>query len=337
MKITQLYMRFVDKHKHYIRRILKCIVIFVLFGFLISILLWTLTKVKRLSDILHDDHKGVWTPMSTSNFSKWYSEPESCLLQQELFKHLSPNNNYNNNNNKKCGDIQNPYLHLKLKCSLGSSVGNRKCLTPFLSKKYYAYQPTHHYLNDHTNTKLRHILSYISSKKKPLVFIGDVISKQNMDAFLCETLRSDKSIYITLNNNITTTMNTLIYTLYTNYSYIGYTIHWKNKPNNYIHVMFLHLTHIILKNNAKYDDVDSNENKNYIKQNSDGYDNIQITIDSTNIHNITLNSTNTTTTSSNYTANTIVRRLQTDINKKSDNKNGQSKPKKPVPKPKKSG
>jgi hypothetical protein len=93
-------------------------------------------------------------------------------------------------------------------------------------------------LGNATNLLLRDALRSFSQLQKPIVFVGDGISKQNQEALLCEILRTDK---VTLRGKTGAIDG-------------NYTIHWKEKNHPPLDVHFMKLT-------AMYDN-GANENEN---------------------------------------------------------------------------
>lgn len=252
----------------------------VLFVLLFGVLIWDLHRVKELSDVIHDDHEDIWVTMNHSEISSWYSESDTCIIRKQLLEYesRSPTSIYNNlsfenttidyfkklaSNCSTSRTASNTLSTLKLKCSVGSSVGNRQCLPPYVLKKYYTEKLRDRTLNDPTNVMLRRVLNRFAMAKKPIVFLGDVVSKQNFDAMLCETLRSDRT-WITMNIESFES---------TNSSLASYTIHWKGKAHS-LRVFFLHMTHVVLRSTSGSASHDSayDHDENYLIENSDSYD-----------------------------------------------------------------
>jgi hypothetical protein len=93
-------------------------------------------------------------------------------------------------------------------------------------------------LGNATNLLLRDALRHLSQLKKPVVFVGDGISKQNQEALLCEILRTDK---VTLKGKTGSIDG-------------NYTIIWKEKNHPPLNVHYMKLTAM--------NDNGANENEN---------------------------------------------------------------------------
>lgn len=120
--------------------------------------------------------------------------------------------NYNKINPKTFYDKFNSLypvnVFAKFKCNFGNSIGNRQCLPPYYNRKFYTeslHSSTQDgYVDDAKNQALQRLFLHLDRYKQPLIFLGDVISKQNFDAFICEVYRTftNEGYHVIVTSNI---------------------------------------------------------------------------------------------------------------------------------------
>jgi hypothetical protein len=198
---------------------------------IVLILLWDLRKVKRLSDTIHNDHKQIWVDMNQSSFDKWYTPFDLCLLEQAK-QHGKPIDAKLPNNT--CSKL---HLHhrnyLPSFCALGSSLGSKCNVSPM--QTYFRSQLRDYNLGPF-NQNLARALRRMAVANKPLVFIGDVISRQNFNALLCEILKTRQVVLASSSstNNIEAA------------TFFNASFRWKS-TNLVVSVYFMHLAHVFTR------------------------------------------------------------------------------------------
>lgn len=239
---------------HELKEVVKLSVPIILFLMLIGVLIWDMHKVKEMSDIIHDDHRDIWVSMNESSLRLWYTPLDLCMLKVDKpgidLKSYRMQNCSMNAGGKGA-------VAQKLFCGIGSSLG-RPCTAPLSTKPYFKYKLRGDRLGDPFSGNLKRALTRIAIKQKPLVFLGDALSKQNQDALLCEILRTDRvwatgNIYGNPNSSIS-----------------NFTIHWKDKPMK-LDVIFIHMAHVYVhsKSGAAAHDHAYDGDQTYHKENSD--------------------------------------------------------------------
>lgn len=235
----------------------KCVKFFIpiiLFISLIAVLIWDMHKVKEMSDIIHDDHRDIWEQMNVSALNAWFTPLDLCMLKVDKAGVDLKSFRYQNCSKYPGG---RGVIAQKLFCGIGSSLG-KPCSTPLSSKIYFTSRLRKDGLGNPNSGTLKRALRRIAKTKKPLVFLGDALSKQNQDALLCEILRTDR---VWATGNIYGSPNTSI---------SNFTIHWKDGTNK-LDVVFMHMAHIFVNGgsaSASHDHAYDND-QNYHKENSD--------------------------------------------------------------------
>lgn len=155
---------------------------------LFSVLLWDLRKVHMMSEIIHDDHTSHWMVMGLSEVRHWLSPVDICMLNV-----TSPDTDLYQYRKRNCSKLTSSRgnVQLHLSCSIGSSIGGKACLPPLNTRTFFSSRLRHPILGNASNALLRTALQEFARLDKPVIFIGDGISKQSTDALLCEILRTD--------------------------------------------------------------------------------------------------------------------------------------------------
>ena len=139
----------------------------------------------------------------------------------------SPEQTYGEYKEKNCSGLHGSKGSsvLNLACGAGATIGSKSCLPPLDSRLFFNMQLRNPILGNASNELLSRTLRHLAHKNRPVVFVGDGISKQNQEALLCEILRTDR---VTLHGNTGSLDG-------------NYTIHWKeqNIPPLGIHYMKL--------------------------------------------------------------------------------------------------
>ena len=170
------------------KRVSHAGIIVFLFSALFSVLLWDLHKVHEMSIIIHDDHTSHWIQMRPTDLTKWFTPVDICMLNVS-----SPDTDLYQYRKKNCSKLIPPKasVPLHLTCGIGSSIGGKVCLPPLNTRSFFTAQLRHPLLGNASNQLLRSSLREFAVRNKPVVFVGDGISKQNTDALLCEIMRTD--------------------------------------------------------------------------------------------------------------------------------------------------
>lgn len=143
---------------------------------LLVVVVWDMNKVQQLSTVIHNDHSSLWMYMNESMISSLYSPMSLCILD-------APASTLNT------VEIRNSCAELNKKdrfpfCTVGYSL-NKECLGSLLSEDSYYFKvlrdPYYHSAHD----KLLDALEQLAAAGWSLVFAGDKISLQSMNALIC--------------------------------------------------------------------------------------------------------------------------------------------------------
>jgi len=126
--------------------------------------------------------------MRTSEIREWLAPVDICMLNIS-----SPDTDIFAYRKKNCTKLTNPKgsAALHLSCGIGSSIGGKACSPPLNTRSFFTAHLRHPVLGNASNLLLRSSLREFAKQNKPVVFVGDGISKQSTDALLCEILRTD--------------------------------------------------------------------------------------------------------------------------------------------------
>lgn len=208
--------------KNFVERGSKLTIPLLLFIFLLLLLIWDMKMTSTLSEIIHDDHADRWEPMDSVGLSQWFSPLDLCMLK--LDQENVDIRSYRANN---CSNLPGEQ---RLFCGIGSSLG-KSCLSPLSNRSFFTSRLIG-ILGDPNNRILKQSLRLLAMEKKAVVFIGDVISKQNQEAMVCELMRTDR---ITFTGSPHSSEDSTI-------SEFG--IKWKDHPHLSLEIIFMHLAHL---------------------------------------------------------------------------------------------
>jgi hypothetical protein len=195
---------------------------------LLAIIIWDMSKMHEMSEIIHDDHTDLWEQMNSTAVSQWFTPLDQCMLgikdsSVDIRQYRAEN----------CSQFQGGrgVQHNRLFCGIGSSLG-RACPAPLTKRNFFTARLIGDGLGDPDAGHLSRTLRRLAGLQIPVIFLGDAISKQNHEALMCEMLRTDKvwatgSIYGMFNSSIS-----------------NYTIHWKDSPSVKLDVYFIHMSRI---------------------------------------------------------------------------------------------
>ena len=213
-----------DKNTIFTKRLTQILIFVSLFGGLFSVLMWDLRKAHMLSVIIHDDHANLWEPMSPQDIGKWLSPLDRCMMNVS-----SPDADLRAYRQRNCSKLlsakSSKAIHLS--CGVGASIGGKVCSPPLDSRWYFGAHLKHPLLGNSSNSLLKSALKQYAIQKKPIIFIGDGISKQNQEALLCEILRTDNVVLTGQSSGIDA----------------NYTIHWgKSMKEMQLDIYYMKLT-----------------------------------------------------------------------------------------------
>lgn len=204
-----------DKKKANLRHVhVACT--FIMLSLVLAIVMWDMKKVQTMSTIIHDDHRSLWISMNSTVLKFWYNSYDLCVLNRgsitrsrsdnqrngsSAMSIISPNSIINNNNNnRQCKSVISPSQdnskQIPLRCNVGYGYHNLDCLSNLTMRSFYRYMLNDRALGDPRNMMLRTVLMDLSMTKRPIVILGDGVSKQSQDAMICEMLRTDKSVKV---------------------------------------------------------------------------------------------------------------------------------------------
>lgn len=147
----------------------------IIFG-LLTVVVWDMNKVQQLSTIIHNDHAYLWIFMNESLISRMYSPMSLCILN-------APESTLNT------VEIRSSCAELNKKdkfpfCTVGYSF-NKECLGSLLSEDSYYFKILRdpYYHESHEN--ILSVLEQLARAKWSLLFVGDKVSLQSMNALIC--------------------------------------------------------------------------------------------------------------------------------------------------------
>jgi hypothetical protein len=161
------------------------------FGFLLALLVWDMKKVQMMSQRIHDDHLDNWEEIHNKVNSKWLSAVDLCMLNIS-----EPEQDVKAYKAKNCSRIDGRIvssLNSKLYCSIGSSLG-KPCPAPLSSRSFFLSQLRPEIWGNDSSNYISSFARKNALSGKSIVFIGDGISKQHQDAFVCELQRTERVI-----------------------------------------------------------------------------------------------------------------------------------------------
>jgi hypothetical protein len=207
-----------------------------------TILIWDLRRVKELSDTIHDDHKGIWRTMNRSSLEKWYTPFDTCLLEKSSHVYVGATHN-GGNKKEKVIDMKTLNASCARRsrnampsfCIIGSSIGSRCTVSPVQS--YFRSQLMDYDLGNPDNQHLLKSLKRLAVLNKPLVFIGDTISRQNFNALICEILRTRQVVMVSSSSGSNNPEAS---------TYFNATFRWKASPLQ-VSIHFMHLAHVFTR------------------------------------------------------------------------------------------
>lgn len=208
--------------KNFIERGSKITIPVLLFTFLLLLLIWDMKMTSTLSEIIHDDHADRWEPMDSDGLNRWFSPIDVCMLKLD-----QENVDIRTYRAKNCSNLEGEQ---RLFCGIGSSLG-KSCLSPLSNRSFFTSRLIG-ILGDPDNKILKQSLRLLAVEKKAVVFIGDVISKQNQEAMVCELMRTDR---ITFTGGPHSSQDSTL-------SEFG--IKWKDHPHLSLKIIFMHLAHL---------------------------------------------------------------------------------------------
>jgi len=191
---------------------------FIMLSMILFIMMWDMKKVQRMSTIIHDDHRSLWVRMNSTVLRYWYNSYDLCLLSSKGSVIYSRSDNQSNGNSMNINTSSNVDLVANqchsvtsstiqgssskqltsspLRCNVGYGYHNLNCLVNLTMRSFYRYMLNDKALGDPRNMMLRSVLMDLSMTKRPVVILGDGVSKQSQDAMICEMLRTDKSVKV---------------------------------------------------------------------------------------------------------------------------------------------
>lgn len=180
-----------DKRSVCCKRLSNALIFVLIFGALFGVLLWDMRKVHMLSEIIHDDHTNHWMQIDNAALKWWLSPLDICMLNAtepmaDLYSYKSKNCS------KLVGSKGSAALHFS--CSIGASIGGKVCHAPLASRTFFTSQLKDPIMGNASNLLLRTTLRELAHQNKPIIFVGDGISKQNQEALLCEIMRTDSVV-----------------------------------------------------------------------------------------------------------------------------------------------
>ncbi|KAJ1412678.1 hypothetical protein B484DRAFT_455267, partial [Ochromonadaceae sp. CCMP2298] len=201
---------------------------------LLIILVWDMKKAHQLSSIIHNDYVGHWRQMNDTALKQWYSPLDLCMLNAD-----SPELDLAAYRAKNCSKMvgQSQVEKLHLYCNVGSSITGKKCPPPITSRTFFTAHLKDSLLGDPHNNLLKKTLRELAQQHKPIIFVGDGLSKQNAEALLCEAMRSEGG--------------SVVVGGHVNAVEANYTLQWRRSPLS-LSVSYLRLTSLYEKRDRRH-------------------------------------------------------------------------------------
>lgn len=144
-------------------------------------------KVQEMSEVIHDDHTGMWEQMNPTQQRQWLTPLDLCMLQAN-----SSNDDLHEYRVKNCSKYKAiGSASQKLFCNIGSSLG-KQCFPPLATRTFFTQKLRDRAIGNTNSRYLNKVAKQLAYANKTLVFIGDGMSKQNQDALICEIMRTDR-------------------------------------------------------------------------------------------------------------------------------------------------
>ena len=144
---------------------------------MLLIIVWDMNKVQELSTVIHNDHASMWIAMNDSIISATYSAFAMCIINTTV----SPTT----------GDIRTNCAHHHRKdrislpfCAVGYALG-KECTGSLLSESNYYLKTLRQPEFASAADGLPDMLFKLAQARWSLVFVGDKVSMQHMNALLC--------------------------------------------------------------------------------------------------------------------------------------------------------
>jgi hypothetical protein len=228
-------------HSSCLKWLYKWLIFLILFFLLFSLLLWDMSHLRDLSQIIHDDHSSFWKTVHHRSWNKWLSPLDLCILKKEdqnYFPHRTPRSQWQRRKwtgqghghgsvgssvdsqlvlltssqttpstssidytFQNCSKFlpkslskKNYQTHPRVFCSVALGLGS-ECQQPFSPERSYYYKKLIQAITGNkTIYSLRSTMKSLARAKKAVVFIGDSVTKQSLQALFCEMLRIDPSV-----------------------------------------------------------------------------------------------------------------------------------------------
>lgn len=209
--------------KNSVEKASKVVIPLFLLFLLLMLLVWDMKTTSTLSEIIHDDHADRWEPMDTDVLGRWFSPLDLCMLKVD-----DKDEDIRSYRTTNCSDLLGEQ---RLFCGIGSSLG-KSCLAPLSTRSFFTSRLIGR-MGDPDNKLLKNSLRQLAKQKKVVVFIGDVISKQNQEAMVCELLRTDR---ITFTGGPHAGADSTM---------TKFGIAWKDRPDLSLEIVFMHLAHLM--------------------------------------------------------------------------------------------
>lgn len=202
----------------------KVLIFCAVLSLLVILLIWDMRQVQQMSEIIHNDKTNLWVRLNNSQIKEWLSPLDICMMK--LDDSDTDVSFYRNSNCSSLASVSES-VPSQLYCNIGSSIGNKPCYPPLTTKTYFKSALKDEALGNPRSMRLRNALRALAAGGKPVVFVGDGLSKQNQDAMICEIMRTD-SVSIVGHYSDTAA---------------NYTIQWK-KSNLRLNVLYFQLTRV---------------------------------------------------------------------------------------------
>jgi hypothetical protein len=147
---------------------------------MLLIVVWDMNRVQQLSSVIHNDHSSMWVDMNRSTMERTYSPFALCVINTSVTTPEIPGEEIR----QHCS-----HLHKREKmplpfCAVGYSLG-KECTGSLRSQSNYYLRTLRDPQFSFAADALPSLIHSLALRNWTIIFIGDKLSLQNMNALLC--------------------------------------------------------------------------------------------------------------------------------------------------------
>jgi hypothetical protein len=173
----------------------KWLIFCILLASLFAILLWDMTRMSSLSRVIHDDHSSLWKTIRKTKLIKWLTPLDVCILSNPYGFNVSAYHYATTNCSKLLPRRKDQSNQTLLFCSIGLGLG-RTCVAPHLERSYFDKETIGAVTGNTTRYNIKSAMRQLVKFKKSLIFVGDSLTRQSVQALFCEIMRLEPSVQL---------------------------------------------------------------------------------------------------------------------------------------------